>query len=244
MSFKIKNWSKFQHFKDRRPPWIKLYRDLLDDIDWHELDPLAAKCLVMIWLIASEDDGRLPDLKKLAFRLRLPENQIKSIVSKLSHWLEQDDITMISERYQDDLPETERETEKEREKETDISPKQVRTSYSKEFELFWDGYPRDSNMSKKEAFSAWKRISDEDRKKATEAVPHFSAYCKANPDYRPIHAVRFLTKARWEGFLQASEKPRGGNRWGKAPHEMNPQELEEFLAEQRAKQHEARTNLQ
>jgi uncharacterized protein YdaU (DUF1376 family) len=125
-----------------------------------------------------------------------------------------------------------------------ISPKQVRTSYSKEFELFWDGYPRDSNMSKKEAFSAWKRISDEDRKKATEAVPHFSAYCKANPDYRPIHAVRFLTKARWEGFLQASEKPRGGNRWGKAPHEMNPQELEEFLAEQRAKQHEARTNLQ
>jgi hypothetical protein len=47
--------------------------------------------------------------------LRLPENQIKSIVSKLSHWLEQDDITMISERYQDDLPETETELETEKE---------------------------------------------------------------------------------------------------------------------------------
>ncbi len=131
------------------------------------------------------------------------------------------------------------------------SPKQVRTTYSKDFELFWNGYPKDSNMSKKEAYTAWKRISDEDRKKATDAVPHFSAYCKANPDYRPIHAVRFITKARWEGFLQSAEKPRNGNRWGKAPHEMNPQELAEFLADLREKQqnernekHEGRTNLQ
>jgi len=120
MSLRIKNWSKFQHFKDRKPPWIKLYRDILDDLDWHDLDPLAAKCLVMIWVIASEDDGRIPDLRKLAFRLRVPENQMKSIVSKLSHWLEQDDIKVISERYQDDLPETERETERELEKETEV----------------------------------------------------------------------------------------------------------------------------
>lgn len=126
MSFKIKNWSKFQHFKDRKPPWIKLYRDILDDIDWHELDPLAAKCLVMIWVIASEDSGRLPDCKKLAFRLRLTENQVKSIVSKLSHWVEQDDITMISDRYQDDILETERETEKEKEEKERKSPRGTR----------------------------------------------------------------------------------------------------------------------
>ena len=50
---KIKNWSQFQHFKDRRPPWIKLYRDILDDIEWHELDAKSAKVLVMLWLIAS-----------------------------------------------------------------------------------------------------------------------------------------------------------------------------------------------
>ena len=33
---RIRNFDKFQHFKDRRPPWIKLYRDLLEDLDWHE----------------------------------------------------------------------------------------------------------------------------------------------------------------------------------------------------------------
>ena len=112
----IKNWHQFQHFKDRKPPWIKLYRDLLDDVNWHDLDPKAAKHLVMIWLIASEYDGNLPDMKTLAFRLRVLENEAKSIVSKLSHWLIQDDIKVISERYQVDS--LEKETEKERERET------------------------------------------------------------------------------------------------------------------------------
>jgi len=115
---KIKNWNKFQHFKDRKPPWVKLYRDLLDDIEWHELDPKAAKVLTMLWLIASEDDGNIPSTKQLAFRLRMPEKETEVCISKLSHWLEQDDDSTISERYQDDALETERETEKEREKET------------------------------------------------------------------------------------------------------------------------------
>ena len=113
---RIKNWTKFQHFKDRRPPWVKLYRDILDDLEWHELDPLAAKVLVMLWLIASENEGRIPDNKTLAFRLRLTEVKTKEIVIKLSHWLEQDDINPISNGYQHDLPET----ETERETETDL----------------------------------------------------------------------------------------------------------------------------
>lgn len=98
---RIKNWSKFQHFKDRRPPWVKLYRELLDDIEWHELDPKAAKVLVMLWLIASEDSGNLPDTKQLAFRLRMSERETKSVLASLSHWMEQDDISVISGRYQD-----------------------------------------------------------------------------------------------------------------------------------------------
>jgi len=115
VTYKIKNWHQFQHFKDRKPPWIKLYRDLLDDVDWHDLDPKAAKHLVMIWLVASEYDGELPDIKTLAFRLRVPENEAKSIVSKLSHWLIQTDISVILERYQVDSLEIETEKETERE---------------------------------------------------------------------------------------------------------------------------------
>ena len=116
---RIKNWAKLQHFKDRRPPWVKLYRDILDDPDWHELDAESSKILVMLWLIASEDEdqqGNLPDAKKLAFRLRITQKHLEKACINLSHWLIQDDITVISERYQVDAPErageeTETETE-------------------------------------------------------------------------------------------------------------------------------------
>ena len=118
MSYKVKNWRKFQHFKDRRPPWIKLYRDLLDDLEWFELDATSSKHLINLWLIASEFDGKLPSVEILCFRLRLKKQEVTSILSKLSHWLEQDDITMISEVYQDDSTETETETEKEKETHT------------------------------------------------------------------------------------------------------------------------------
>jgi len=113
---RIKNWDRFQHFKDRKPIWIKLYRDLLDDLNWHNLDPKLAKALVMIWLIASEDCGQLPEIKSLAFRLRMSEKDTKDIVTRLSAWMEQDDINGISSVYQDDMPEKRREeTDKEKE---------------------------------------------------------------------------------------------------------------------------------
>lgn len=113
---RIKDFDKFQHFKDRSPPWIKLYRDILDDPDWHALDAESAKILVMLWLVASEDksmQGNLPDVRKLAFRLRIEQKQLEKSLNKLSHWVEQGDINLISDEYQSDAPEERREeTEK------------------------------------------------------------------------------------------------------------------------------------
>lgn len=112
---RIKDWGKFQHFKDRTPPWIKLYREILNDPDWHELDGESAKVLVMLWLLASEDElhnGALPSVRKLSFRLRMTESKLNQTLNKLSHWLIRDDIAPISERYQDGPSETETETYK------------------------------------------------------------------------------------------------------------------------------------
>ena len=148
MTMKIKNWSKFQHFKDRRPPWVKLYRDLLDDPDWHELDAEAAKILVSLWLLASEDEdqeGKLPDVKRIAFRLRIPVNKVNQALTKLEHWLYHDDINAISERYQLDAPETETESYTEREKDM---------AYG--FDEFWAIYERKGN--KVQSLKAWRKI--------------------------------------------------------------------------------------
>ena len=71
-------------------------------------------------LIASEDedqDGKLPDSRRLAFRLRVTEAKVNQALVKLSHWLDRDDIDVISTGYQVDAPETE--TEKRQIKETE-----------------------------------------------------------------------------------------------------------------------------
>jgi hypothetical protein len=126
MTIRIKNWAKHQHFKDRTPPWIKLYRDILDDPDWHDLSGEDAKMLVNLWLLASEDEnkaGSLPDARRIAFRLRTTVSKTEQQLLRLKHWLVQDDINAISEQYQVDAPETEREAEREREEETEEKPR-------------------------------------------------------------------------------------------------------------------------
>ena len=92
----------------------------MDDLEWHELDAQASKVLVMCWLIASEADGNLPDIKTLAFRLRMSEKDTKDCIIKLSHWVEQDDIAVISHGYQDVSTETETKKEK-RQKATGVA---------------------------------------------------------------------------------------------------------------------------
>jgi hypothetical protein len=81
-----------------------------------------------------------------------------------------------------------------------------RNAYPADFEAFWQGYPTDANMSKKEAFDVWKRIRAEDRQLAVESLPAFRAHCASNPDYRPIHACRYLAKERFVGHVAMAQK--------------------------------------
>jgi len=111
MAYRIKNWEKFQHYKTRRPPWIKLYRKILDDKDWYELKGESAKLLVMLWLLASENNGIIPSNEHVAFRFRLPLPFLNKTISTLSNWLEHDASTTLATHKQDDLLETEKETE-------------------------------------------------------------------------------------------------------------------------------------
>ena len=58
---KIKNWAKFQHYKHRSPPWIKLHRSLLADYAFSCLQDASKAHLILIWLHASEHDGAVPN---------------------------------------------------------------------------------------------------------------------------------------------------------------------------------------
>lgn len=107
MKNRIKNWNKFQHFSNRKPIWIKLYRDLLDNPDWFDLDGDTAKILIGLWLIASENEGFLPDIKTLSFRLRTTQAKAEQALTKLENFLESvensDDVNMISSNEESDI---------------------------------------------------------------------------------------------------------------------------------------------
>ena len=80
-----KNWEKFQHYKHRSPPWIKLHRDILDDFDWWSL-PIASRAIApCLWLLAScEEDGEFDaSPEKLAFRFRMTEKDIQLAIKPL-----------------------------------------------------------------------------------------------------------------------------------------------------------------
>lgn len=189
----VKDWKQFQHFKDRRPPWIKLYRHLLDDPEWHELDATAAKALIGLWLIASDDpdmEGKLPCLRKVAFRLRASEKQTSEIISRLSHWLIQDDIDMISKGHQGDAPEKRRE---ETETEVQVTPQQL-------FNSFWENYPK--KKAKADAEKAFLKLLPDQAMMASMlvAIEQQKAsrdWQKDNGQYIPLPAT-WLRGKRWE----------------------------------------------
>jgi hypothetical protein len=46
----VRNWSKFQHYSNREPVWIKLYLELRDSDEWGDLSWAQRGLLVSIWM--------------------------------------------------------------------------------------------------------------------------------------------------------------------------------------------------
>lgn len=85
MRLAVKGWTEFQHYKHRKPPWIRLHRKLIDDIDWHRL-PVASRALApMLWLLASETMNGVIDgaSDAIAFRLRLASSEFEEALKPL-----------------------------------------------------------------------------------------------------------------------------------------------------------------
>jgi len=97
---RVKKWSDFQHYRDRKPPWIKLHRSLLDDLEYFSLSDRSARFLPLLWLIASDSDrnGELPSIERLAWRLRIPEHEMEQVAGELfeSGFLEPTDGAAIA----------------------------------------------------------------------------------------------------------------------------------------------------
>lgn len=132
---KIKDFERYQIYKDRNPKWICLHRSLLDDPDWFALPKDTAWFVSMLWLLASEDktrEGLLPSRAKIAFRLRMTTAEVDKHLSRLDHWVLSDDTDSYSS-VSNCIPYTESEsdtdTESDRELEKKIPPPKRRGAH-------------------------------------------------------------------------------------------------------------------
>lgn len=201
-------WDEFQHYKDRRPPWIKLHRALLDDRAYQRL-PIASRAIApMCWLLACEsDDGSFDaSIEELTFRLRQPSKDIEAglrpLIDAGFFIVLQDASGVLAPRLQLAVPE-----ERRGETETDDL-----------FDLFYQAYPK--KVSKPAAAKAFKAVkisstlitvvlADIERRKSS------ADWKKENGKFVPNPAT-YLNQRRWEdettSYVQAEPPAWAGAR--------------------------------
>lgn len=192
MNIVPKNWAEFQHYKNRRPPWIKLYRSLLDDAEFHCLPDASKALAIMLWLLASDSETGVinGDIKALAFRLRTTPQKMKDALNPLieSGFFHASEV--LAPCLQHAIPEKSRE-----ETETDAV----------KFKAFWNAYPR--KKAKADAEKAWKaaRINgDFDAVMAALDVHKKSTdWLKDDGKWVPYPAS-WINGKRWEDEISSS----------------------------------------
>ena len=79
----LRNWSTFQHYRDRRPPWIKLHVQMLDNGDLAALPPATQLVAYKLLMVAARTDNQIPESSRiLAGWLQLPT---KTVTTSLKH---------------------------------------------------------------------------------------------------------------------------------------------------------------
>lgn len=87
----------------------------------------------------------------------------------------------------------------------DAKAPRTKQEYSDEFEAkFWQPYPRSPTMAKKEAWREWMKLNPAQRAAACQAIEPYKRYLRTKPTLETVHACRFLSQRRFEGFTDAA----------------------------------------
>jgi 5-methylcytosine-specific restriction endonuclease McrA len=91
---KVRNFERFQHYKDRRPPWIKLYRDLWDDPRFFALTEEERYVLLSLFIVASQNDNHMQNnpawlARQCATSAKTIERCIPKLMAGEEPWIEE-----------------------------------------------------------------------------------------------------------------------------------------------------------
>lgn len=128
----VKNFAEFQHYKDRNPVWIKSYTRLLEDYDFLALSDAARSQLMLLWLVASRTDNRIPDDRRWIARAIHATGAVKLDELKAAGFLipaSNPASNVLAKSYQDaTAPRARGEGEAEGERETTPRPPRARST--------------------------------------------------------------------------------------------------------------------
>ena len=195
----VKNWQKYQHYKDRCPPWIKLHVSVLNDRKFSALSCASKGLLMQLWILASESDGKVPyDLTEIQFRLRDDTIKIKDVNLLITKGF----FKNCKQTLADAVPETETETETETE-----------NIYRSFFDSFWIKYPR--KIKKDKCITKWEYIFKGKANSKAEALnqeitigldKYITYWTDNNTETEFIpHPLTWLNGKQWEDELVGND---------------------------------------
>jgi hypothetical protein len=206
----VKNWENFQHYKDRTPPWIKLYNHLLDDFEFSCLPDASKAHLLSIWLLASRTENKIPHNPKwISNKISATEDVnldiliefgfLEKISSKNNEiqTSEQDASIPLQTPEQDACLERE---ERERREKEERKKKEQRIEDS--FNMFWDSYHKKS--AKAQAVKSFKSAIKREGIKDIEGFSEMLITdCKQRVSAKQfgfdnLNASTYLNNNRWE----------------------------------------------
>lgn len=193
-TFSVKNFEKFQHYKDRSPPWIRLYNSLLDDYEFGRLPDASKAHLLAIWLLASRYDNKIPlDPDWVARRINATTPVDLAGLQKAGFIVsDQECSDVLAECKQDAMPEESRgETEGEKDIQAGASEPKARIEFDYSF---WPRYPHKvGRPSALEAFIKARRCTPLETILA--GVDRYAATKPKHHDW--LKPANFLSDERW-----------------------------------------------
>lgn len=225
--YRVRNHSRFQHYKERNPPWIKWHRSALNDYAFSTLPDAAKWLAVGMAMIASQTENHIPgDAVWIAGQIGATEPVDFEPLLAIDFLKEcsceacskQNASATQAQRKQSVSPSRDRDRGRDREETTKAQnaqahlahtdqggPKKKMTcAYSEEFLRFWKVYPR--NEGKKRAFGVWKKLgsnrpSTDELIAAVERQKLSDQWAK---DRVIPHGSTWLNGARWEDEMPGS----------------------------------------
>lgn len=187
---RIKNWDKFNYYNTSNPKyrkemtWFKIYgRDILNNLDWFQLSSDQKATLFELWCLASQDEGNLPSVDIIAFRLRKDKDYIINMLEVLSDWLCTNSAQSADDGQTSSAPDKIRE---------DNNISIVR------FEDFWKEFPVNRKVGKKPCMDKWgKKGLDNIADRIINHVKAMKQSKQWKDGFNPA-PLTYINQERWE----------------------------------------------